>query len=93
MHEHVVGGFYSSPPRQAAEGDQRGRRLGPEEEDLDLIVDELMASKRDGLTGIVDAAIGRRPAQSIENLKPSPRDPACTSSSPGGISTPHIPPL
>ena len=69
MHEHVVGGFYSSPPRQAAEGDQRGRRLGPEEEDLDLIVDELMASKRDGLTGIVDAAIGRRPAQSIENLK------------------------
>ncbi len=64
MHEHLVGGFYSSPPRQAA----AGRRPTPEE-DLDLIVDELMASKKDGLTGIVDAAIGRRPARSIENLK------------------------
>ena len=39
MHEHLVGGFYSSPPRQAA----AGRRPTPEEEDLDLIVDELMA--------------------------------------------------
>ena len=65
MHEHLVGGFYSSPPRQAA----AGRRPAPEEEDLDLIVDELVASKKDGLTGIVDAAIGRRPARSIENLK------------------------
>ena len=65
MHEHLVGGFYSSPPRQAA----AGRRPTPEEEDLDLIVDELVASKKDGLTGIVDAAIGRRPARSIENLE------------------------
>src|SRR5262245_16554106 len=69
MHEHLVGGFYSSPPRQAAAGEQRARRPTPEEEDIDLIVDELLASKKDGLTGIVDAAIGRRPARSIENLK------------------------
>ena len=64
MHEHVGGGFYSSPPRQATPG---SRAAAPE--DIDLIVEELMASKKDGLTGIVDAAIGRRQPQAIENLK------------------------
>jgi phosphotriesterase-related protein len=38
-------------------------------EDIDLIVEELVASKKDGLTGIVDAATGSRPAQSVEDLK------------------------
>jgi phosphotriesterase-related protein len=77
MHEHLVGGFYSSPPRQppprASGQEGRGQAgAGPREDDqegVDLIVDELKASKRDGLSGIVDAAIGRRSAQSIENLK------------------------
>jgi phosphotriesterase-related protein len=63
MHEHVVGGFYSSPPRPA------GAPRSEVKEDIDLIVDELMASKKDGLVGIVDAAIGRRPAPQFENLK------------------------
>ena len=62
MHEHVTGGFYSSPPRQG-----RGGQGG---EDIDLIVDELTSSKKDGLVGIVDASFGRRKtAKNIEDLK------------------------
>jgi phosphotriesterase-related protein len=81
MHEHVVGGFYSSPPRPApppsgGRGGQEGggqagsaaRRIDTPEA-IDLIVEELKASKRDGLKGIVDASIGKRPAASIEALK------------------------
>jgi phosphotriesterase-related protein len=93
MHEHLVGGFYSSPPRPApappnpggrgaqapgrgAQGGQTGRGQqaaapprGDTPETVDLIVEELKASKRDGLNGIVDASIGRRTDQSIELLK------------------------
>lgn len=67
MHEHLVGGFYSSPPRQPTPGAPRRRE--DDQETIDLIVDELKASKRDGLVGIVDASIGRRPQQSIANLE------------------------
>jgi phosphotriesterase-related protein len=95
MHEHLVGGFYSSPPRPAptpppAPGTPRGGLpgaagrgagqagrgqqatpppRGDTPETIDLIVEELKASKRDGLSGIVDASIGRRTDQSIETLK------------------------
>ncbi len=92
MHEHIVGGFYSSPPRAAApagtgqrggtptppggnDAQSGGRQANPsprpaQEEDIDLIVEELKASKKDGLIGIVDASIGRRrPAKAIEDIK------------------------
>lgn len=100
MHEHLVGGFYSSPPRPApapaspagrrasetgrrasetgrgVQGGQAGRGQpaaaaprGDTPDTVDLIVEELKASKKDGLNGIVDASIGRRTDQSIELLK------------------------
>ncbi len=108
MHEHLVGGFYSSPPQQqpapaANPGTPRGGQQGGTQgrggqqggaqgrggapsgqagrgqvspaprgdtpETIDLIVEELKASKKDGLSGIVDAAIGKRPEQFIEALK------------------------
>lgn len=49
--------------------DASGKPLEPGQEDIDLLVDELVASKRDGLTGIVDASIGPRRPQAIEDLK------------------------
>ena len=80
MHEHLVGGFYSSPPRQpapatapppprppAAQGNAAPREDSPES--IDLIVNELKASKREGLGAIVDAATGRRSDRAIQNLK------------------------
>jgi phosphotriesterase-related protein len=83
MHEHLVGGFYSSPPRPAPTaaapppaqpGPSGGGQANParrEEtpEAIELIVNELKASKVEGLGAIVDAAIYRRPDQSIEALK------------------------
>jgi hypothetical protein len=84
MHEHLLGGFYSSPPRSVPSAPASGRggegRGGgtppgnparPEDspESLSLIVEELEASRKDGLGAIVDAAIYRRSAQMIASLK------------------------
>ena len=82
MHEHLLGGFYSSPPRPAPPaapagrgGESRGASPGnpalreDSPESLGLIVEELEASKKDGLGAIVDAAIYRRSAEMVANLK------------------------
>jgi len=62
FHEHLNIGF-SSPPRQRQPGQP------PPPLDLDLIVDELRASARDGVACVVDAATGRRSAQQLEELR------------------------
>jgi phosphotriesterase-related protein len=62
FHEHLNIAF-TSPPVQR----QPGTPAPPL--NLDLVVDELRASARDGVTCIVDAAVNRRSPQQIEELR------------------------
>lgn len=62
FHEHLNIAF-TSPPLQR----QPGTPAPPV--NLDLVVDELRASARDGVTCVVDAGTGRRSAQQIEELR------------------------
>jgi len=60
FHEHV--GFpYDSPPR--------ARSASPPETPMSLIVDELSAARRDGVSGIVDAGVGRRTDKQVAFLR------------------------
>ena len=69
FHEHLQLGFgyYTSPPRAAA----RGATPTPEdtEQFLVLVTEELRQATADGVSCIVDAAIGRRSDGEIDNLK------------------------
>jgi phosphotriesterase-related protein len=62
FHEHLNIAF-TSPPVQR----QPGTPAPPL--NLDLVVDELRAGARDGVTCIVDAAVNRRSPQQIEELR------------------------
>jgi phosphotriesterase-related protein len=62
FHEHLNIAF-TSPPVQR----QPGTPAPPL--NVDLVVDELRASARDGVTCIVDAAVNRRSPQQIEELR------------------------
>ncbi len=63
FHEHL-GFAFTSPPQQR----QPGTPAPPL--DIDLIVDELRASAKDGVTCVVDAAAaGRRSAHQLEELR------------------------
>jgi phosphotriesterase-related protein len=72
FHEHLQLGFgyYTSPP---VIGAGQRRSSAPTEADterfLDLIVDELHMAATDGMSCVVDAAIGRRSEREIENLR------------------------
>src|SRR5262245_39062507 len=62
FHEHITFPFVSPPvERQAG--------VPPPPTNIDLIVDELRASARDGMAGVVDAGTGRRSAQQVEDLR------------------------
>src|SRR6185295_9457666 len=62
FHEHL-GLAFTSPPLQR----EPGKPAPPL--NLELVVDELRASAKDGVTCIVDAAIGRRSAEQLEELR------------------------
>ena len=72
FHEHLQLGFgyYTSPPLF---GEQGLPPAPPTEADtaqfLDLAVDELRMAATDGMSCVVDAAIGRRSEREIENLR------------------------
>jgi phosphotriesterase-related protein len=64
FHEHLSG-YYSSPPvERGAAGQPRG-----EMDDLDLMVDEMRASRHDGVHCIVDSALRRRSAENVEEMR------------------------
>ena len=72
FHEHLQLGFgyYTSPPAVVAGA---GGATAPNEADtarfLDLVVEELRMAATDGLSCVVDAAIGRRSDLELENLR------------------------
>ena len=73
FHEHLQLGFgyYTTPPAAGAPGAAAASL--PTEEDtarfIDLAVDELRMAAADGVSCIVDAAIGRRSDRELENLR------------------------
>jgi phosphotriesterase-related protein len=62
FHEHLTLAF-TSPPVERRPG------VPPPPTNIDLIVDELRASSRDGVSCVVDAGVNRRSAQQIEDLR------------------------
>ena len=72
FHEHLQLGFgyYTSPP---AMGSGQGGGTAPSEANterfLHLVVEELRMAATDGMSCVVDAAIGRRSEREIENLR------------------------
>ena len=64
FHEHLSGYYSTPPPEQGGQGQRRA-----EMEDLDLMVDEMRASRHDGVHCIVDSALRRRPAENVEEMR------------------------
>ena len=67
IHEHLTGN-YSRPPvgrgaRQGAAGQ------GPGMQQTDLMVEEMRATRQDGVHCIVDSALGRRSAENVEQMR------------------------
>ena len=73
FHEHLLLNYGSPPPppRQpsSAQPAVPARRDDGQAFDLDLVADELRAAGKDGLSCIVDAAIGPRTERQQENLR------------------------
>lgn len=69
FHEHIGGTFTSAPP--PGPSDLMPGPLVPktEAEYVDLMVEELKMARADGVTCLVDAGLGRRTEQVLDNLR------------------------
>ena len=69
IHEHL-NETYSSPPLPRGQGAAPIQPVrSPDIQGVDLLVDELRAAGKDGLSCIVDATTRRRTQQTVENLR------------------------
>jgi phosphotriesterase-related protein len=69
FHEHVGSQFTPAPPLGPSDLPPGPVAPRNEVEYVDLMIEELKMSRADGLSGLVDAATGRRDDKQIENLK------------------------
>ena len=67
IHEHLTGNYSSPPAGRGARPGAAGQ--GPELQQVDLMVEELRATRQDGVHCIVDAALRRRPAENVEQMR------------------------
>ncbi len=69
MHEHLIGlGSWASPPPQCPMPCSPSV-AGPVIEGVDLLVDEMKATKADGIACIVNSTIGRPTEQNVRDLR------------------------
>lgn len=66
IHEHLTGS-YSSPP--AARGAQAAPGQRADAQDVGLMVEEMRASRFDGVHCIVDSALQRRSAENVDQMR------------------------